>query len=127
MTFTECLSSADLQTFAFPRRELLQKLFSVAVATAAVKRSPKLLVFKNCSPKFNIGDLVAEDYLDEWDQIATDFGEVVGFCLLPKRHLNTSSGNWVYFIYWTHSTCGVESCYPCYDGQPTNAEQLRLV
>ncbi|MEG4317696.1 MULTISPECIES: hypothetical protein [unclassified Microcoleus] len=96
----------------FPRRELLQKIASAA------------LLFV---PRFRIGDLVASDWVDEFDEDVVDFGEVLGLRWLPESHSGFPANSWVYYIYWTHSTCGADSCYPCYDGEPTGAEQLRLV
>lgn len=149
MTFTGRLSSAGSQTFASSRRSVLGKLFATAVATAAAKRSAQLplpLPFplplvKNQLPlpgsyplpEFAIGDLVASDWLDEFDEEATDFGEVVGLCYLPEckssfRDRNCLSTNrWAYYIYWMHSTCGCDSSYPCFDGEPVSVEELRRV
>jgi hypothetical protein len=91
MSFSERLSSADLQSSAFSRRNMLGKFFATTVATAAAKRShqphlitpitaPSLapLLDKDSSPshqphhspapskypvpEFNIGDLVAYDW-----------------------------------------------------------------
>src|SRR6476469_8558891 len=114
MSFSGRLSNADSQILTFPRLELLQKVTAIVVAAATTKSLPKSSVSpKYPSPEFGIGDLVASDWEsdEEDDDIpdsATDFGEILG-------------------LRWTHSTCGSDSCYPCYDGEPTRACDLRLV
>lgn len=126
MPFSERLSSTDLQTSALSRRDLLVK--SSAIAVAAAKLVPQFSVPKAYPvPQFNIGDLVASDWVDEFDQDATDFGEVLGVRWLPEAQSIYPAKIWVYYIYWTHSTCGSLSCYPCYDGEPSAASELTLV
>ncbi len=130
------------QVFTFPRRELLQKVLSVAslclVARpqpAAASPSPQPAAIpptpsKRPLPEFNIGDLVALDWEgneeEDAPQFATDFGEVVGLCHLPDDGHYYPRGTWVYYIYWTHSTCS-GCAYPCFEGEPAAGNTLRLV
>jgi hypothetical protein len=79
------------------------------------------------SPKFKIGDLVADDWVDEFGEDATDFGEVRGICYLPEEYFDCPANTWVYFIYWTRTTCGLDTHYPCFNGEPTKGDRLRLV
>ena len=117
-----------MKLFTLPRRELLQKTASAALLCFAPRSQPaREFSTKYGTPQFRIGDLVAEDWLDEFDEQATDFGEILGVRWLPEGHSSFSANTWVYYIYWTHSTCGASFCYPCYDGEPTEAERLRLV
>ncbi len=122
------------QHFTFPRRELFQKV-AAATLPFLVLRKPSVVppLEGRPLPAFNIGDLVASDWVDEFDEDVTDFGEVVGLCFLPKcesffRERNCLSANsWAYYIYWTHSTCGCDISFPCFDGEPIAVEELRLV
>jgi hypothetical protein len=123
------LSRADLQNVKFPRRELPGKLLAIGVALLLPERRSEILAIPTeVQPKFKIGDLVAEDWVDEFDQDATDFGEVMGMrWVLEPDSFSSSTKVWVYFVHWTHSTCGANFCYPCYDGEPTEGSALRLV
>jgi hypothetical protein len=122
------------QHFTFFRRELFQKVAAVALPFVVL---PRLSVFPPLKgrpqPVFNIGDLIASDWIDEFDEDVTDFGEVVGLCYLPEcdsffRERNCLSANdWAYYIYWTHSTCGPDISFPCFDGEAISAQELRLV
>lgn len=128
MTFSERLSDAGEQTSALSRRDLLGKFSAITVTATGAKLLPQLSVpAKYPLPKFSIGDLVAEDWFDEDDKEQTDFGEILGVRWLPEGHSCFEANTWVYYIYWTRSTCGCDSCYPCYDGEPTAAADLRLV
>jgi hypothetical protein len=128
MSFLGRLSSVNSQNFVCSQSELLGKLFVMAVATAAASRSRKALIPKAYPlPKFNIGDLVADDWIDEFENEATDFGQVTGICYLPEEDFDCPANTWVYFIHWTATTCGSDSHYPCFDGQPKQADKLRLV
>ncbi|MEG5018533.1 MULTISPECIES: hypothetical protein [unclassified Microcoleus] len=135
MSFSERLSSADLQNPALSRRELLGKSASITLA-AATKLPPKPPAPKKYpSPEFNIGDLVACDWVNDRDEDEdedegehiTDFGEVLGMRYLPESESIFPAKSWVYYIWWTDSTSKVWNPYPCYDGEPTEASSLRLV
>ena len=129
MSFLSRLSSADSQNFVCSQSELLAKLFLTAVATAAARRSPRALISSVYPlPEFNIGDLVAEDWLDEFDKNATDFGEIRGLSYVPDNSSDYPPKTWVYYVYWTSTTCGCDSSYPCYDDiRPITGDHLRLV
>jgi hypothetical protein len=145
MTFLGSLSASDKQDFTFPRRKLPGKLLAIAsllllprtqsqpksVETqpqpAPVDPQPSVTKSSYSSPKFKIGDLIASDWLDEFDENMTDFGEVLGSRYLPEGHSCYQANTWVYYINWTHSTSGCYSCYPCYDGEPSRECDLRSV
>lgn len=128
MSFLGRLSGTDLQALTFPRRELPGKLLAIGATLLLPKRQPKSAY---PSPEFKIGDLIASDWEpdeedDDAPDSATDFGEVLGMRWLPERENGFEANTWVYYIWWTHSTCG-GTCYPCYDGEPTRGCDLRLV
>jgi hypothetical protein len=127
MSFFGFLSIPDSQNFALSRRELLVK----SLAIGAVSLLPEPQVNSSYpSPKFKIGDLVASDWEpddDDAPELATDYGEILGMRWLPQPEGNWSPAHtWVYYVYWTHGTCGSDICYPCYDGEPTRGCDLRL-
>jgi hypothetical protein len=143
------LSRADLQNVKFPRRELPGKLLAIASPFLLLKPltpkaqspsevQPKPLITKDYPlPEFSIGDLVASDWenYDEDDEneetpiLVTDFGEILGMRWVPEPDsFGLTTNGWVYFVRWTRTTSDcVASCYPCYDGEPTEASALRLV
>jgi hypothetical protein len=117
-----------MANFKFSRRELPGKLFAIAGALLLPERRSEVVVPQTeAQPKFKIGDLIASDWVDEFDNNVVDFGEVLGTRYLPKGHSSFAADTWVYYINWTHSTCGADSCYPCYDGEPSRECDLRLV
>ncbi len=131
MTFLDDCLDGRSQHFTFPRRELSQKIASAALLFF-VPRSQPVFEFpkKYPAPQFRIGDSVVSDGIDEDDEVdedLVDFGEVIGLQWLPEDYSGFPANSWVYYIYWTHSTYGVPSCYPCYDVEPTGADNLRLV
>jgi hypothetical protein len=127
MSFSERLSNADEQTSALSRRDLLGQISAIAVTATGAKLLPQIAIpAKYPLPKFSIGDLVAENWIDEFGKEQTDFGEILGMRWLPEGHSCFEANTWVYYIYWTHNTCGSEFCYPCYDGEPTRGCDLRL-
>jgi hypothetical protein len=120
-------STAPLN-FACSRRELPGKLFAIAGALLLPERRSEVLVPQTqVQPKFKIADLIASDWVDEFGKDVIDFGEVLGTRYLPEAHSVFAANTWVYYINWTHSTCGADSCYPCYDGEPSRECDLRLV
>jgi hypothetical protein len=128
MSFSGHLSSVNSQNFVCSQSELLGKFFVMAVATAAASRSRKILIPKAYPlPKFKIGDLVAEDWVGDDDVAATDFGQVLGMRYLSEAQSCFPGNSWVYYINWTHSTTGLDFCYPNYDGEGSRESDLRLV
>jgi hypothetical protein len=130
MSFFGFLSvGADSQNFAMSRRDILEKISALTVLSLLPKPQSKS---SYPPPEFKIGDLVAYDWeCDDHDapDFATDFGEILGMRWVPEPDGHCLVVNtWVYFIRWTHSTCGeYSSSYPCYDGEPTESSDLRLV
>jgi len=101
MSVLECLSSASVETSAFPLQQL---------------------------PEFAIGDRVASDCLDGISgEMITEFGEIVERRYLSERLSTYPAGSWIYFVNWLSSTCPADDCYPDYDGEPVGASYLRLV
>jgi hypothetical protein len=128
MPFFRFLSNPDSRNFTFSRRDLLGKLSAIGAVSLLPKLQPKS---SYPSPEFNIGDLVASDWEpdeedDDAPDSATDFGEVLGMRWLPEAESCFAANTWVYYVWWTHSTCE-GACYPCYDGEPTRGCDLRLV
>jgi hypothetical protein len=122
--------STEPLNFACSRRELPGKLFAIAGALLLPERRRELPVMETeVQPKFKIGDLVAQDWVDEDDLAATDFGQVFGMCYFPEPQSCFPGKSWVYYINWTHSTTSdVNSItFPCYDGEGTRESDLRLV
>ncbi len=129
MSFFEFLSSSDSQTSALSRRELLGKSWAIGAVSLLPKPQSKSLY---PLPEFKIGDLVASDWEpdddDDAPEWATDYGEILGMrWLLNPEGEWSPAHTWVYYVNWTHGTCGSDICYPCYDGEPTRACDLRLV
>jgi len=118
------------QHFTLPRRGLLQGLAAATLPFLVPLVQPAFVANKRPLPKFNIGDLIALDWEGNEDpdapQSATDFGEVVGLCYLPEDYAYYPNNTWVYYIYWTHSTCS-ECSYPFFEGEPATGDTLRLV
>ncbi len=120
--------STESLNFACSRRELPGKLFAIAGALLLPKRQPKVLATPTeVQPKFQIGDLVAEDWIDDDDVVATEFGQVLGMAYFLKAQSCFEADTWVYYVNWTHSTCGAEFSYPTYDQEPSRECDLRLV
>jgi hypothetical protein len=115
------LSGAELQNLMVLPWELSEKLLAIV---------PLLWWWRSHSypsPQFKVGDFVAEDWVDEFDNNATDFGEVRGLCYLPVNYFGYPANTWVYFIYWKHTTCGKSSAYPYFGGEPILGHRLKLV
>lgn len=120
--------STEPLNFTCSRRELPGKLFAIAGALLLPERRSKVLaVPTEVQPKFKIGDLVAEDWVDEDDMAATEFGQVWGMRYFSEAASCFSANSWVYYVNWTHSTTGLEFCYPNYDGEGSRESDLRLV
>ena len=132
MSFSERLSSADLQNSALSRRDLLGKTRAIVLGAVAAKSVSYISVPKSYPlPKFQIGDLIASDWEpddDDAPEFATDFGEILGMRWLPEPEGTWYLAHtWVYYVRWTHGTCGSDICYPCYDGESSRECDLRLV
>jgi hypothetical protein len=128
MTFLQSLSATDLQTLTFPRRELPGKLLAFALALLLPKPQPEGPVTPTeFQPQFKIGDLIAQDWVGEFGEDFADFGEILGARFLPVGDSCYPASIWLYYVRWTHSTCNLDSLYPCYDGEPTRECDLRLV
>lgn len=122
--------NAEPLNFACSRQELPGKLFAIAGALLLPERRREIPVMQTeVQPKFKIGDSVAQDWLDEDDMPATDFGQVFGMCYFPEPQSCFPGKSWVYYINWTDSTTRGPECitFPCYDGEGTAESDLRLV
>lgn len=116
------------QLFTFARRDFLQKTASL-ISLCLLPKSQSRALYP--LPQFKIGDLVAQDWEpddDDAPEFATDFGEILGMRWIPEPDGYCSVANtWVYYIRWTHSSCPGVLLEPYCDGEPTEADQLRLV
>jgi hypothetical protein len=144
------LSQPDLQNFACSRRELPGKLLAIGAALLLLKpqsevpvtptevqpkppevpvtpKSEVPITSTELQPKFKIGDLIAQDWVGEFGEDFADFGEILGARFLPVGNSCYPASIWLYYVRWTHSTCNLDSLYPCYDGEPTRECDLRLV
>jgi hypothetical protein len=122
------LSGTGKQNLTFSRRELPGKLFAIAGALMLPERRSEILIAPTkVQPKFKIGDLVAEDWLDEDGETATEFGQVLGMAYFKTAQSCFEANSWIYYVNWTHSTCGAEFSYPTYDQEPSRESDLRLV
>lgn len=120
------------QLFTFARRDFLQKAASAALSFLVPHSQPIDSFFGGRPlPRFKIGDLVASDWEpddDDAPEFATEFGEILGVRWMPEAEGGyILARTWVYYVWWTHGTCGSEVCYPCYDGESTRECDLRLV
>lgn len=66
------------QLLMFPRRELLQKIASAALLFFVPRIQPVTLSQSYPSPVFNIGDLIASDWVNDDDEDAPDFATDFG-------------------------------------------------
>jgi hypothetical protein len=120
--------STEPLNFACSRRELPGKLFAIAGALLLPERRSEILAAPTkVQPKFKIGDLVAEDWLDEDDEVVTDFGQVLGMSYFKDAQRYFEADTWIYYVNWTHSTSDAGFAYPTYDQEPTRESDLRLV
>ena len=137
------LSGTGKQNLTFSRRELPGKLFAIAGALLLPERQPKVLVTPTevqpkpqpevlvipteVQPNFKIGDLVAEDWVNDDDEVETEFGQVLGMAYFKKAQSCFEANSWVYYVNWTHSTSDADFAYPTYDQEPSRESDLRLV
>ena len=121
-------SNSEPLNFACSRRELPGKLLAIAGALPLPERRSEILdTSTKVQPKFKIGDLVAEDWLNEYDALATDFGQVLGMAYFQEAQSCFEADTWVYYVNWTHSTSDAGFAYPTYDQEPSRESDLRLV
>jgi hypothetical protein len=98
------------QKLTFSRRQFLQQTAWHFPLTTAPRRQPVVkLPEKYPAPLFQIGDRVADTWVDEFDREQRELGEVVGICWHPKNR------RWEYLINWTAGASD-EIIYPCFDG-----------
>jgi hypothetical protein len=122
------LSSSSSQNFACSRRELPGKLFAIGAALLLPERRGEVSVTQTeVQPKFKVGDLIASDWVDEFGKSFVDFGEILGLRYFAKGQSSFAANTWVYYVNWTHSTCGLDYLYPCYDQEASRECDLRLV
>jgi hypothetical protein len=120
--------STEPLNFACSRRELPGKLFAIAGAFllpecwSEILRTPT-----EVQPKFKIGDLVAEDWVNDEDKVETEFGQVLGMAYFKKAQSCFEANTWVYYVNWTHSTSDADFAYPTYDQEASRESDLRLV
>jgi hypothetical protein len=128
MSFLGRLSGADTQNLTFPRRELPAKLLALGLAVLLPERQPQALIAPTeTQPKFKIGDLVAEDWLNEDGEVDTEFGQVLGMAYFMKAQSCFEADTWVYYVNWLSSTSDADFAYPTYDQEPSRESDLRLV
>jgi hypothetical protein len=143
MSFSRRQSATDMANFKFSRRELPGKLFAIAGALLLPKPQPEALVTPaevqskpqpeilvtptEVQPKFKIGDLVAEDWVNDDDEVNTEFGQVLGMAYFKKTQSCFEANSWVYYVNWTSSTSEADFAYPTYDQEPSRESDLRLL
>ncbi|MEG4121824.1 hypothetical protein QUA43_30685 [Microcoleus sp. N9_B4] len=112
------------QKLTFSRRKFFHKTASVLPLTIALRRQPTIkLPNKYPAPPFQIGDIVADEWVDEFEKQHCEIGEIVGICWHPIN------GRWEYMINWT-AGASADWMYPCFDGYLTchvTGAALRLV
>lgn len=112
----------------FSRRELPKKLLAIGAALLLPKRQREVpLIQTQVQPKFKIGDLVAEDWVNDDDEVETEFGQILGMSYCSKAYSCFEENSWIYYVCWTHSTCGADFAYPTYDQEATSECDLRLI
>jgi len=128
MSFLGRQSDTDMAKFKFSRRELPGKLFAIAGALLLPERRSEIPVTPTeVQPKFKIGDLVAEDWVNEDEDVETEFGQVLGMAYFKKAQSCFEANSWVYYVNWTSSTSEADFAYPTYDQEPSRESDLRLV
>jgi hypothetical protein len=135
--------STEPLNFACSRRELPGKLFAIAavlllperrseILAAPTEVQPKpqpevLIIPTEVQPKFKIGDLVAEDWVNDDDEAESEFGQILGMAYFKKAQSCFEANSWVYYVNWTHSTSDADFAYPTYNQEPSRESDLRLV
>ncbi len=115
MTFQSDCPQRRSQEFTFFRRELFKKLASATLLHLVLPFQSKR---RQCP--FDIGDKVADHWIDEFEIDQIEYGQVMGVCWHPRKKV------WAYLVDWTHGTMP-SSAYPCFDGHLVIRGDLRLV
>jgi hypothetical protein len=120
--------STEPLNFVCSRWALPGKLFAIAALLLLPERQPKVSVtLTEVQPKFKIGDLVAEDWVNDEDKVNTEFGQILGMSYFKEAQKGYFEANtWVYYVNWTHSTSDADFAYPTYDQEPSRESDLRL-
>lgn len=112
----------------FSRRDLPGKLLAIGAALLLPERQREIpLIQTEVQPKFKIGDLVAEDWVNEDDEVETEFGQILGMSYCSKAYSCFEGNTWIYYVCWTHSTSDADFAYPTYDQEATSECDLRLI
>jgi len=120
--------SLQRQGLTFSRRALPGKLLAIAGALLLPEGRSKIPATPTeVQPKFKIGDFVAEDWLNENDEVDTEFGQVLGMAYFMKAQSCFEADTWVYYVNWLSSTSDADFAYPTYDQEPSRESDLRLV
>jgi hypothetical protein len=128
MAFLRRQPVTGMAKFKFSRRELPGKLFAIAGVLLLPKPQPETLVIPiEVQPKFKIGDLVAEDWVNDDDEVNTEFGQVLGMAYFKTAQSCFPANSWVYYVNWTSSTSGADFDYPTYDQEASRESDLRLL
>lgn len=109
------------------RRDFLQHAIPAALPFLVPRSQPvKSFSGNRPVPKFYIGDLIAADWVDEFGENITEFGEIVGLCYLHEGGRSYPDNNWVYYIRWTHNSSGPDSSgFPCFEWEPSTGDDWR--
>jgi hypothetical protein len=143
MSFLGRQSATGVANFKFSRRELPGKLFAIGAVLLLPKPQPEipvtptevqskpqpeaLITPTEVQPQFKIGDLVAEDWVNDDDEVNTEFGQVLGMAYFKTAQSCFEANSWVYYVNWTSSTSDADFAYPTYDQEPSRESDLRLV
>lgn len=114
--------------FTHSLRDFLQELLAILPLLVLRPQPVKSFSGNRPVPRFNIGDLIACDWVDEVGDDITELGEVVGLCYLYEGGRSYPDNNWVYYIRWTHSS--VENDFPqfpCFEWEPSTGDDWRCI
>jgi len=126
--WSKTIMSLQRQGLTFSRRALPGKLLAIAGALLLPEGRSKIPATPTeVQPKFKIGDFVAEDWLNENDEVDTEFGQVLGMAYFMKAQSCFEADTWVYYVNWLSSTSDADFAYPTYDQEPSRESDLRLV
>jgi len=110
-------------------RDFLQELLAALPFLIFRPQPIKSFSSNRPAPKFSIGDLIATDWVDEFGEDITEFGEVVGLCYLHEGGRSYPDNTWVYYIRWTHNTSGDSDYpqFPCFEWEPSTGDDWRCI